>query len=502
MPTVGDSTDETDGSVTVTINTGTNYTPGSPSTASVTVNDDDDPPPPPPPPPPPAPPAPPAPPPVVEPVGLVVVGSGESTVVVSDGFSGGVYEVSLSVRPDAVVVVAVSTSGGLVVTVDGVSGSDAVLRFTPDDWDEPQQVAVTAPQQAGVGGYRDVEASDYFAAGVLWGVTEGVIETSGVCFGPAAVVTRAQAAVWMWNTAGRPEAPPHRFDDVPAVLDEAVSWLSHSGVTTGTSPTTFDPDAVLTRAQLITLLWRFAGQPEAPPHPFDDITAAWQQDAVSWAAHSGVTTGTSPTTFDPDTALTRAQLIALLWRYLGEPAATNPAATVTYRVSSTDPRFNTLPVQTIRITVNPVDPDATATRGQAIYHIWDIAGRPPQTTPHNFEDINNIHNTAARWATHTGITTAATTFNPDTPITRAQLITLLWRLAGQPQTPPHPYTDITTPWQQQPISWATHTNITPTTTSETTYNPDTPLTHQQLNTIINQYTKHTCNQPPPPTPTN
>ena len=399
--------------------------------------------------------------------------------------------------PDAVVVVTVSASGGLVVAVDGVSGSFGVLRFTPDDWDEPQRVTVTAPPPAGVGGFGDVEPDDFFASGVLWAVAGGVIDAGSGCFVPHKVVTRAQAAVYLWHTAGRPEAPAHSFDDVPAVLDEAVSWLAHTGVTTGTSAVTFGPDTALTRGQLVTLLWRLAGEPQAPAHPFSDVEASWQQDSVSWAAHSGVTTGTSAVTFDPDTALTHAQLITLLWRYAGEPAVTVPAAAVTYRVSSDDPRFDTLPAQTTRVAVNPVDPDTPVTRGQAVYRIWNMTGRPAQTTPHNFDDVDDTYNTAISWAATTGITTGTTetTFNPHTPLTLAQLITMLWRHAGQPQTPPHPYTDITTPWQQQPISWAAHTKIT-TGTSETTYNPDTPLTHQQLNTILNQYTKHTCNQPP------
>ncbi|MXW60988.1 MAG: S-layer homology domain-containing protein, partial [Acidimicrobiaceae bacterium] len=202
-----------------------------------------------------------------------------------------------------------------------------------------------------------------------------------------------------------------------------------------------------------------------------------------------ITTGTSPTTFDPDAALTRAHLVTFLWRYNDEPAISDPAV-VTYRVSS-----GVSPVQSTRITVNAADPAATVTRGQAILHIWDSAGRSAGAPPHDFDDVDGIYNTAISWAAHRGVATGATdsAFSPDTHLTRADLIAILWRLAGQPKAgvPPHSFDDVDEPSHQQPVSWAAHRGIT-NGTSAGTFNPDAPFTHRQLNIFLNRYHKHTC----------
>ena len=65
-----------------------------------------------------------------------------------------------------------------------------------------------------------------------------------------------------------------------------------------------------------------AGEPSAPPHNFSDVVAPWQQGSVSWMSHTGITTGTSPTTFAPEDTLTRAQLVTFLYRYNDEPEVT------------------------------------------------------------------------------------------------------------------------------------------------------------------------------------
>ena len=103
--------------------------------------------------------------------------------------------------------------------------------------------------------------------------------------------------------------------------------MANNEITTGTSPTTFAPDETLRRAQAATFLHRLKGEPSAPPHNFGDVVAGWQQDSVSWMAHTGITTGTSPTTFAPEDTLTRAQLVTFLYRYQGEPEVTVNAST-------------------------------------------------------------------------------------------------------------------------------------------------------------------------------
>ena len=81
----------------------------------------------------------------------------------------------------------------------------------------------------------------------------------------------------------------HSFTDVTnGYQNDAISWMANTGITTGTSPTTFAPDETLKRAQVATFLHRLADEPSAPPHNFSDVVAGWQQDSVSWMANTGI----------------------------------------------------------------------------------------------------------------------------------------------------------------------------------------------------------------------
>ena len=169
----------------------------------------------------------------------------------------------------------------------------------------------------GVAGYWDVFEGTWYSDAVQWSVDDGITDILGFCFGPNNPVSRGETAVWIHNMENRPVvSEPHSFTDVTDDSQyDAIAWMANTGITTGTSPTTFGPDETLTRAQAATFLHRLAGKPSAPPHNFDDVLAAWQQGGVSWMAHTGITTGTTPTTFAPDGTLTRAQLITFLYRY-------------------------------------------------------------------------------------------------------------------------------------------------------------------------------------------
>ena len=93
-----------------------------------------------------------------------------------------------------------------------------------------------------------------------------------------------------------------------------------TGITTGTSPTTFGPNQQLTRAQLAALLHRLAGEPSASGHPFVDVVAGWQQQPVAWMVANKITTGTSPTTFSPNEPVSGGELATFFYRYKGSPA--------------------------------------------------------------------------------------------------------------------------------------------------------------------------------------
>ncbi len=181
-------------------------------------------------------------------------------------------------------------------------------------------VLLSASSAGAVAGYGDVDTG-YYVDPVRWSVDHGIAGVVGSCFLPDQPVTRGETAVWMWNMEGRPSAPAHSFVDVPVAESAAVAWMADRDITTGTSDTTFSPDGLLTRGQIAAFLWRLEGEPSAPTHSFSDVTSGWQQQPVAWLSHNKITTGTSPTTFTPGGQLTRAQLITFLYRYKGEPAA-------------------------------------------------------------------------------------------------------------------------------------------------------------------------------------
>ena len=175
-----------------------------------------------------------------------------------------------------------------------------------------------------VAGYGDVGEGTWYTDAVQWSADNGIADIAGFCFGPDTPVSRGETAVWIYNMENQPDAGDHHsFSDVTdASQDGAISWMANTGITTGTSATTFAPDETLTRAQAATFLHRLADKPPAPPHSFADVVAGWQQDGVSWMAHTGITTGTSPTTFAPEDTLTRAHLVTFLYRYKNEPDVT------------------------------------------------------------------------------------------------------------------------------------------------------------------------------------
>lgn len=167
--------------------------------------------------------------------------------------------------------------------------------------------------------FADVSAA-WQQVPVAWLVANGVTTgTSPNTFNPNGYVSRAQAATFIWRMAGSPQPAPDAptFDDVPngAYYQDAVRWMADAGITTGTSEASFDPGAIATRAQLVTFLWRLVDKPNiGDASRFTDLTGSWQIGPVGWAAAVGVTTGTSATTFDPDTPVTRGQTAALLKR--------------------------------------------------------------------------------------------------------------------------------------------------------------------------------------------
>ena len=182
---------------------------------------------------------------------------------------------------------------------------------------------LNAPPAGGIAGFGDVPGDKFFSAPVQWLVDEEI--TTGThpdCYSPWAAVTRGQAAAFLWRMEGRPApGPRHPFVDVTAGWQQdAVSWLFNNGITTGTSASRYSPDDVMTRAQIATMLHRLEGSPAAPPpDQFTDVSVAWQIRPIGWMLAEGLTTGTSPTEFSPERSVTRGEAATFLYRYNGSP---------------------------------------------------------------------------------------------------------------------------------------------------------------------------------------
>ena len=170
--------------------------------------------------------------------------------------------------------------------------------------------------------FHDVSRLDYFYDAVKWAAENGIASGTGrYTFSPNAVCTRAQTVTFLWRAAGSP-LPRYRvcpFTDVQPsdYYYNAVLWAVEQGITTGLNATTFGPDVTVTRGQVATFLYRAASA--AKPNtfnPFTDVkTTAYNYNAILWAYDNRITTGTSDTTFSPDAYCTRAQIVTFLYRY-------------------------------------------------------------------------------------------------------------------------------------------------------------------------------------------
>ena len=170
--------------------------------------------------------------------------------------------------------------------------------------------------------FLDVTNPDsWFYKPVYWAVETGI--TNGVSadrFAPNQACTRAQVVTFLWRLAGEPEPTgSNSFADVSdsAYYAKAVQWAAEQEITKGTSETGFSPNQPCTRAQVVTFLWRYAGKPTATvSNPFADVSAdAYYAEAVQWAVNQGITNGSSAAAFAPNTVCTRAQVVTFLWRH-------------------------------------------------------------------------------------------------------------------------------------------------------------------------------------------
>lgn len=234
--------------------------------------------------------------------------------------------VTITVKPDEGYVldelIVTDKSGNTVKLTDKGNGK---YTFTMPGSKVTVKAAFTESGKDDANPFVDVVKDAYYYDAVAWAVENGITSgTSATTFSPDMVCTRAQMATFLWRAAGSPapknDKMPFVDVSVNAYYHDAVLWAVEQGITVGTSATTFSPDAVCTRGQMATFLYRFEGTPAVSGvNPFNDVSAdAYYTDAVTWAVVKGITVGTGNNNFSPNADCTRGQMVTFLYRCMGK----------------------------------------------------------------------------------------------------------------------------------------------------------------------------------------
>ena len=170
--------------------------------------------------------------------------------------------------------------------------------------------------------FLDVPAGSFYEEPVRWAVEKSI--TNGIAdftFGPTQVCNRAQVVTFLWRAAGEPNPTitDNPFTDVAkgSFYEKAVLWTVENGITNGADATHFNPNGVCNRAQVVTFLYRTFGNPavDSTVNPFTDVPAdAFYAAPVLWAVENGITNGLSATEFGPNADCNRAQIVTFLYR--------------------------------------------------------------------------------------------------------------------------------------------------------------------------------------------
>ena len=187
-------------------------------------------------------------------------------------------------------------------------------------------VVATASPAGAAAGFGDVAGDEFYTDAVQWMVDHEITSgTSPGCFSPGNATSRGEVATFIHRTHGEPAGGASGFADVAsgAYYADAVGWMVAEGITTGTTPSTFAPDRLVTRGELATFLHRAQGSPASGAESFVDVHESdFFADAVGWMVAEGITTGTSPSTFSPHRYVTRGEVATFLHRVAGSPSVT------------------------------------------------------------------------------------------------------------------------------------------------------------------------------------
>lgn len=261
-------------------------------------------------------------------------------VAVSDGAHGSVTVSPKSASKGSTVTVTVTPDKGYTLeTLSVTDRNGSALNLTDKGGGQytftmpSGPVTVAAPfmdDNTMLNFFVDVPAGAYYYDAVLWAAEGGIVTgTDAVHFSPDASCTRTQLVAFLWRASGKPVVNyAMNFNDVDSgtYYAEAVRWAASEKVAEGTTAETFAPDAAVTRAQMVTMLYRFAKaqgmdttQGGMAIREFDDFDAvpAYALEAMDWAVNAGVLKGDNNRLLPQDNC-TRAQIVTMLYRVLGE----------------------------------------------------------------------------------------------------------------------------------------------------------------------------------------
>ena len=261
-------------------------------------------------------------------------------VAVSDGAHGSVTVSPKSASKGSTVTVTVTPDKGYTLeTLSVTDRNGSALNLTDKGGGQytftmpsgPVTVAATfMDDNTMLNFFVDVPAGAYYYDAVLWAAEGGIVTgTDAVHFSPDASCTRTQLVAFLWRASGKPVVNyAMNFNDVDSgtYYAEAVRWAASEKVAEGTTAETFAPDAAVTRAQVVTMLYRFAKaqgmdttQGGMAIREFDDFDAvpAYALEAMDWAVNAGVLKGDNNRLLPQDNC-TRAQIVTMLYRALGE----------------------------------------------------------------------------------------------------------------------------------------------------------------------------------------
>ena len=247
-------------------------------------------------------------------------------------------KVTITVTPDEAYLLddLVVTAGGK--DVELVDNGDGTYTFTmpsadvkitatfakDPDWTEPEEPATDVSDI-----FLDVAPNAWYKDAVQYAYDSGLMTgVSANEFAPEATTTRAMIVSMLARLEGVESAESAGFTDVAANdwYATAVNWAAASGITSGTGDGNFSPNTAITREQLAAILMNYAqykGQDVSARATLDTYSDAaaissWANDVMSWAVAEGLLTGVTADTLQPQGAATRAQVAAILQRFLSE----------------------------------------------------------------------------------------------------------------------------------------------------------------------------------------